>query len=234
MAYRSAGAEEYLEAIYQLGELGEQATTSKLAEWLDVAPPSVSVMVRRLGEQGLVHYQPYRPILLTAEGCARASRLLRRQRLWEVLLYQHLNVPWHQIFEEACNLEHGTTERLESHLASFLAHPSFCPHGYPIPQVDDHVPSLIGVPLSTLEPGQGSTVRRIPERHGEILKYLESEGIMPGVHLTCLKKAPFDGPVTVRLDGSPEEERSLPLGCHLAEIIIVDPIAQESGSASSL
>ena len=60
------------EAIYQLGELGEQATTSKLAEWLDVAPPSVSVMVRRLGEQGLVHYEPYRPILLTADGCARA------------------------------------------------------------------------------------------------------------------------------------------------------------------
>ena len=122
----------------------------------------------------------------------------------------------------------STTARIESHLASFLAHPSFCPHGYPIPQVGDHIPPLIGVPLSALEPGQGSTVRRIPERHGEVLKYLESEGIMPGVHLTCLKKAPFDGPVTVRLEGT----RALPLGSHLAEIIIVDPIATGSGPAS--
>ena len=219
MTVKSAGAEEYLEAIYQLRESGQEATTSALAEWLQVAPSSVSDMMRRLGKQGLVHYQRYRPIVLTEAGCAQASRLLRRQRLWEVLLFTHLQVPLHQIFEEACRLEHGTTPLIEAYLERFLGYPVFCPHGYPIPKEDDHIPPLIGVPLSGLEPGQSSSVRRLPERHSEILEYLESQGVMPGVHLTVLDRAPFDGPMTIRL-----ETQSMSLGAQLAQLIIVDPI----------
>jgi DtxR family Mn-dependent transcriptional regulator len=221
MAYQSAGAEEYLEAIYQLGELGEEATTSRLAEWLEVAPPSVSEMVRRLGEQGLVDYQPYRHVSLTEAGCARASRLLRRQRLWEVFLFDHLHVRWHQVFDEACNLEHGTSALTEAHLERFLGHPSFCPHGYPIPEVQEQIPVLAGTPLATLEVGQHGTVHRIPERHSDVLKYLESQGIMPGVQVAVIEKAPFDGPVTVGL-----QEKTLPLSLKLAEIIIIDPASE--------
>jgi DtxR family Mn-dependent transcriptional regulator len=225
MAYKSAGAEEYLEAIYQLVELGREATTSGLAEWLEVAPSSVSDMMRRLGKQGLVHHQPYRPISLTEIGCKQASRLLRRQRLWEVFLFEHLQVPLHQVFEEACKLEHGTTPLIESHLERFLEHPAFCPHGFPISEVGDHIPVLAGVPLSSLEPGQKSLVRRLPERHSEILKYLESQGVMPGIPLAVLDQAPFDGPMTVRL-----ESQSISLGAHLAGLIVVDPISEQEQS----
>ena len=219
MAYRNAGAEEYLEAIYQFGELGEEATTSKLAEWLDVAPPSVSEMMRRLGEQDLVHYQPYRAIRLTETGCTQASRLLRRQRLWEVLLFEHLHVPWHLIFKEACALEHGTTSLTESYLEQFLGHPAFCPHGYPIPEINSSVLALTGTPLVALEPGQSSAVRRIPERRSNVLQLLESRGIMPGVHLRVTERAPSTGLVTVQAQG-----RSIPLDDKLAQIIVMEAI----------
>ena len=219
MAFKSTGAKEYLEAIYQLGELGQEATTSGLAEWLKVAPSSVSDMARRLGKQGLVHYQRYRPITLSETGCARASRLLRRQRLWEVFLTAHLQLPLHQVFEQACSLEHGTTALIESHLEEFLGHPLFCPHGFPIPQEGDHVPTLIGMLLSSLKPGQSSSVRRLPERHSEILEYLESQKILPGARVTVLDQAPFDGPLTIQL-----ETHSVSLGAQLAALVIVDPI----------
>lgn len=227
MTSKSAGAEEYLEAIYQLGELGQEATTSALAEWLEVAPSSVSEMMRRLGKQGLVHYERYRPIALSEAGCKQASRLLRRQRLWEIFVFAHLQVPLHQVFEEACRLEHGTTPLIEMHLERFLEHPTFCPHGFPIPEVGDHIPTLIGVPLSSLKPGQSSSVRRIPERHSEILEYLDSCGIVPGVHLTVLDQAPFGGPMTIRLKMQP-----VSLGTQLLKLIIVDPIASPGRETS--
>jgi DtxR family Mn-dependent transcriptional regulator len=218
MSFRSAGAEEYLEAIYQFGELGEEATTSRLAEWLGVAPPSVSEMVRRLGEQGLVHHEPYKSIRLSQGGCVRASRLLRRQRLWEVFLYEHLAMPWHQIFGEACRLEHGTSAQTESHLEQFLGHPPFCPHGYPIPEVSRHIPSLGGTPLANLRAGETGLVRRIPERHGAILEYLEGQGIMPGVRLSVIGGAPTEGSLTVETD-----TRSLALSIKIAQTIVMDP-----------
>jgi len=217
MAYRSAGAEEYLEAIYQLAELGEPATTSRLAEWLDVAPPSVSEMIRRLGEQDLVHYRPYRAIRLTDQGCIQASRLLRRQRLWEVFLYEHLHVPWHQVFVEACNLEHGTSALTESYLERFLGYPEFCPHGYPIPEVRETVALLIGTPLSTLEAGQSRSVRRIPEQQQTILKYLQSHSIVPGVQLTVLAKAPSKSHITVQTATEP-----VALAFNLAQTIVME------------
>ncbi len=213
---RSVGAEEYLEAIYQLAELGEEATTTRLADWLGVAPPSVSDMARRLGEQGLVIYRPYRPIQLEERGCIRASRLLRRQRLWEVFLYEHLHVPWHLIFDEACSLEHGTSSLTESHLEEFLGHPSFCPHGYPIPSVSAHVTALSGRPLSELEAGEASVVKRIPERHGDALQYLEARGIMPGVEILVIAKA-HEGPIVVRV-GSSEQS----LSREMTKIIVMD------------
>ncbi len=216
MTYRSVGAEEYLEAIYQLAEMGKEATTTRLADWLGVAPPSVSDMVRRLGEQGLVAYRPYRPIKLEKEGCIRASRLLRRQRLWEVFLYEHLNVPWHRIFEEACSLEHGTSALTESHLERFLDHPAFCPHGYPIPDVSTHVTVLAGRLLSDLIAGERGMVRRIPERHGDVLQYLESRGIMPGEEVQVVEKKP-EGVMVILVGGD-----SVTLMRELAQIIVVD------------
>lgn len=219
MVYQTAGAEEYLEAIYQLGELGERATTTKLADWLQVAPPSVSEMMRRLGEQGLVHYRPYRSIRLTETGCIRASRLLRRQRLWEVLLFEHLRVPWHLIFKEACALEHGTTSLTESHLEQFLGCPPFCPHGYPIPEISSSVLALTGAPLSALKPGQSAAVRRIPERGSNVLEFLESRGIMPGVVLTIVDKSPPKSLVTVQA-----ESQVISLDAKLIQTIVMDMV----------
>jgi DtxR family Mn-dependent transcriptional regulator len=214
MATRST--EEYLEAIYKLGGEREPLAISSLAERLSVSSPSVSEMVRKLAEQGLAAYEPYKGVTLTAEGQAQALAVIRRHRLWERFLTDTLGLPWDQVHEEACRLEHVTSPLVEERLAEFLEAPQTCPHGHPMPTALGEVTVEAARPLSALEPGQRGVVLWVPEEKVEMLQYLTALGLKPQATVQIEAVAPFQGPLTVRIG-----EAWHPLGWEVASQIMV-------------
>jgi DtxR family Mn-dependent transcriptional regulator len=189
----SISTEEYLEQIYRLGRHVKEVSTTDLARRLKVSPASVTGMLKRLGERGLIHYQPYQGVTLTEEGRAIAMQTIRRHELVERLLTDVLALPWHLADVEACRLEHHITPEVEERLAVLLKHPLTCPHGQPLdPEQPDHT-----VRLSTLEPGEGARVARMGDEAPEFLAYVDRLGLRPNTHLTVTERSPFNGPLMV-------------------------------------
>jgi DtxR family Mn-dependent transcriptional regulator len=213
--------EEYLEAIYDLEERGENPVrTSSLAQVLEVSPASVSEMLHRLSEKGLVEHTPYGGVSLTEEGRHRVLKLTRRHRLWEVLLNKHLGIGWEDVYDEACNLEHATSDLVSEKLAHFLGNPRFCPHGSPIPRKDLKQPKSPGIPLSDLEVGiQAEVARVVRESNAKLLHHLTSLGLVPGARVKVLEKAPFDGTLTIEVDNQPRA-----IGREASSFIIVEQV----------
>lgn len=212
--------EEYLEAIYRLEREGPGVTTSALASELGVAAASVSGMLKKLSADGFVEHKARGEAKLTQAGLAVAVRVLRRHRLAECLLTQTLGMPWDEVHEEACRLEHAISARVEERLVAFLGDPKSCPHGHPIPPADLSDPDRPGVPLAQLEPGASTTVHGVTEELSELLRYLGEIGMRPGAAITLLEKAPLGGPLTVRVD-----ERTHAISLELARMITVLPPA---------
>src|SRR6266850_8454734 len=121
--------EDYLKAIYRLTLKGQSASTNDIAHHLELSAPSVSGMIKRLSEQGLLEHTPYKGVELTAEGRRVALRILRRHRLIEAYLVAFLGYGWETVHEEAERLEHAVSERLIERLAAALGNPRFDPHG---------------------------------------------------------------------------------------------------------
>src|SRR5437762_2357215 len=153
----SASIEEYLEWIYRLSKEQPEVTTTDLARSLKISPASVTGMLKRLLERGLIHHEKYHGITLTEEGRARALSTIRRHGLLEVLLVDVLGLPWHLVDEEAGRLEHHITPEVEERLMQFLKHPQTCPHGQPI----DWIEPETNVRLASLEKGDVAEVARI-------------------------------------------------------------------------
>ena len=195
----SASVEEYLEAIYKLKREGTLVPLSVLAERLAISSVSVNEMVRKLVRQKLVSYEPYKGVSLSPAGKAQALRVIRRHRLWEQFLAENLGLPWDQIHEEACRLEHATSPLVEERLAQFLEEPKTCPHGHPVPTAHGEISGQPGCALSQLEAGQAGVVLRVPEEEAELLQYLESLGLEPQAEVQVEAVAPFGGPLTVRV-----------------------------------
>jgi DtxR family Mn-dependent transcriptional regulator len=146
-----------------------------------------------------------------------ACNVLRRQRLWEVFLYEHLKIEWAQIYELACSLEHATAPEVTEALAVFLGDPRTCPRGNPIPAADGSFTPLDGVPLSEIAVGNTVSVLAVNATETDVLKYLQERGILPGQEITVLEAAPRQGPLTLRVaDG-----KEVALGLSLAEFVIV-------------
>src|SRR5690606_25434297 len=123
----SESTEMYLKAMSELGD--RDVAIARVAERLNVTNVSANEMMRRLGEQGLVTHTPYKGVTLTKQGREVAANVIRRQRLWEVVLYEHLNIEWAKVYELACSLEHATAPEVTEALAEFLEHPETCPRG---------------------------------------------------------------------------------------------------------
>jgi len=191
--------DEYLDAIYELESNDLLATTSALAEHLGVAKASVSEMLRKLADRGLIHHERYQRVTLTPSGRQRAAQLARRHRLWEVFLAQHLGMDWTTVFEEACRLEHATSDSVVEKLDAFLGHPQRCPHGHPIPTPDGQVPARTTVALAELKEGQQGEVAFIAYHRQDMLTYVSSLGLVPGATLVVENRAPFEGPLTIRV-----------------------------------
>ena len=193
--------EEYLEAVYRLEREGPGVTTSGLASALGVAPASVSGMLKKLAKDGYVEHVARGEVQLTQKGLAVAVRVLRRHRLAECLLTDVLGMPWDEVHEEACMLEHAISERVEQRLIELLHDPQTCPHGQPIPPSDLTDPQAAGEPLAQLPVGSLANVRSVTEEFPEILRYLNEIGLRPGVNVHVVEKAPLGGPLTVAING---------------------------------
>ncbi|MBE0672645.1 MAG: metal-dependent transcriptional regulator [Anaerolineales bacterium] len=214
----SESTEMYLKAMAELG--GQDAiAAARLAERLNVTPVSVNEMVRRLGEQGLVSHIPYKGVRLTKKGREVACNVLRRQRLWECFLYDHLKIEWSQVYEFACSLEHATAPEVTEALAGFLGNPQTCPRGNPIPAADGSFKPLDAMPLSEAKLGEMAQVLAVNATATDVLKYLQEKNILPGRVVTVIEVAPMQGPLTLHVGG-----KDVALGLSMAEFVLVKKI----------
>jgi len=211
--------EEYLEAIYKLKEEGQPVALSTLAECLAISSVSANEMVRKLVEQKLVLYEPYKGVSLTPMGQAQALAVIRRHRLWERFLADVLGLSWDLVHEEACRLEHATSPLVEERLAQFLGEPETCPHGHPMPTVEGEMVVEAGSPMAELTAGQRARVLRVPEGDDDLLRYLATLGLEPQATVQVEAVAPFQGPLTVQVGGVRHV-----LGRELASQIVVRPL----------
>ena len=207
--------EDYLKAIYNLSLEGRAAATSDIAHRLELSAPSVSGMVKRLSEQGLLEHVPYKGVQLTAEGRRAALRMIRRHRILEAYLVARLGYTWDAVHEEAERLEHAVSDGLVERMAEALGNPDADPHGEPIPTAEGWVEEVQATPLSEIPAGQTVEVRRVTAGDPDRLRYLASVGLQPGATVTVIERQPFSGPITLRVA---EQERVI--GHELAESLL--------------
>lgn len=200
----SPAVEDYLKAVYQLGDEEPDAavTVQRLTERLAVSGPSVTNMAKRLAELGLLRHEPYRGVALTPAGERVALEVVRHHRLLEQYLVEALGYGWDEVHEEADRLEHHISEAMEARMAAALGHPTADPHGDPIPSIEGHLPGGELPSLADLPPGARGTVRRISDQDPDRLRYLDALGLRPGIAVEVREVLPFDGPLRVRVGGA--------------------------------
>src|ERR1700759_4383008 len=210
-AARSPAVEDYCKAIFTPESRPEEpVATNPLAERLGLTPGSVSAMLKRLGELGLIEHLPYRGVRLTAGGRGGAPRGGRPPRLLELFLAEALQMPWDRVHAEAEVLEHVISEELEQLIAAKLGHPTIDPHGDPIPSAELELNEPETVGLDRLEQGDGGVFVRISDAGPEMLPYLSERGISPGERLAVLECQPFGGPLLVAFgDGELRSEHAI-------------------------
>jgi DtxR family transcriptional regulator, Mn-dependent transcriptional regulator len=194
--------QDYVKEIYKLEAAGRRVTTSALAEALEVSPPSVTAMLKKLATLGLVTHERYHGAALTEPGERVALEVIRHHRLIEQYLVETLGLSIDAVHVEADRLEHALSEELEAHIDRTLGFPTRDPHGDPIPGPDLRIAATTTTLLSTLEAGAKAVVSRVPDGDGELLRYLTKLKLTPGSSLEVKESAPFDGPVTVRVGGA--------------------------------
>jgi DtxR family Mn-dependent transcriptional regulator len=198
----SEAVEDYVKGIYALErQEDEPVSTMALAERLDVAPSSVTAMLKRLDELRLVRYAPYHGVKLTAAGERVALEVIRHHRLIEAFLADALEMPWDRVHDEAEVLEHYISEDLERRIADKLGNPSLDPHGDPIPTPELAVEADRTTALDRLDPGDAATFSRVSDADPAMLRYLAERGVRPGARLRVTEVQPFGGAVFVEIDG---------------------------------
>ena len=219
----SAKMEDYLKAIYELTETeGEPVATSSIAEHLGVTPPTVTSMMEKLAERGLVSREKYRGVELTREGKTVALEVIRHHRLLETYLVEQLDYDWADVHEEADRLEHHISEEFERRVAEQLDNPAVDPHGDPIP--NDALEPLDQLDEETLADhteGERVVVHRVSDRNREELSYLQRVGVTPGAQLQIAEVSPI-GVVTV----SVADGQEVALSEDVAESIRVESVEQ--------
>ncbi len=188
--------------MFKMAGHAEPATTSSLAQHLAVTPPTVSAMLKRLESHGLVQRSEDHAATLTAHGADHARGVIRRHRLLETFLARVLDVPWDEVHAEAEVLEHAVSDRLLARIDEHLGHPATDPHGDPIPPASGAHSEQWGQRLDRIQTGSVFRVERVDDRDSAALRYLAGIGIRPGVSLQVVERAPFGGPLWLRIDGN--------------------------------
>ena len=217
----SSSVGDYLKAIWEISRSGA-ASTKEVANRLSVSSASVTNMFGRLQEMGLVRYERYRGASLTRRGLVEALRLVRRHRLIETFLLEHLGYSWQDVHEEAERLEHAVSDKFTERLAKLLGHPNRDPHGDLIPAADGTFASERSKPLSETEAGQRVHIIRVSDESASVLNHLGERGLIPGRVLRVKEVRSLDGVVTVEDEGGDEH----PLGEALARAIFVQAVAE--------
>jgi DtxR family Mn-dependent transcriptional regulator len=194
--------EDYIKTVYKLEARGERATTSALALQLGVADASISDMIKKLSKKGLLRYEKYRGVELTAKGEKMALSTLRRHRLWEMFLVKHLGYLWDEVHEEAERLEHVTSNELEKRLDKALGFPTVDPHGDPIPNSEGVVARSVGRALAECNIGDVVKVARVSDDNSEMLQHASEIGVALNSKLIVKEKKTFDGSMIVKVGSS--------------------------------
>jgi DtxR family Mn-dependent transcriptional regulator len=198
----SAAIQDYLKEIYKLQSEGTRPTTTAIARRMGVAPSSATSMLKKLAALGLAEHSPYRGAELSESGTMIALEVVRHHRLLEQYLAETLGLPIDAVHAEADRLEHVISEELEARIDEALGYPTHDPHGDPIPDAGLRVETTELRSLDALEPGQRATVKRVPDGDSALLRYLAGLRLVPGGRVTMQRSEPFDGPLTVLVDGN--------------------------------
>jgi len=193
----SPAVQDYLKAVYRLSDEdggGGLITTSQVAEALGVTPASASNMLRKLDESGLARQTPRQGVALTDAGRQAALEVLRHHRLLETFLATKLGMPWDEVHAEA--------EILEHHISEVLGHPERDPHGDPIPTLQGEVAPVPSDLLVDLSVGDSRVVARVSDHDPALLRYLAERGLVPDAEVEVTGKAPFGGPISMRVSGA--------------------------------
>jgi DtxR family Mn-dependent transcriptional regulator len=214
----SEAVEDYAKALHALEEraAGNAVSTSALADRLGVSAGSVTAMLKRMAEQGLVSHEPYHGARLTSRGKRVALEVIRHHRLLESYLTEVLGMPWDQVHSEAEILEHYISEDLEERIAAALGDPRRDPHGDPIPTRELFLEAESAVPLSQLEIGERAIVARVSDSDPAMLRHLADCGIRPGAVVRMGERAPFGGSLSVSTGDGDQQ-----IGPELADRVLV-------------
>ena len=222
-ASNTEAIEDYAKALHALAERCDgPVATSALAERLGVSPGSVTTMLKRMADLGLVAHEPYRGARLTSAGEQVALEVIRHHRLLESYLAEVLGMPWDRVHDEAEILEHYISEELEERIAAALGDPEHDPHGDPIPNRELAVAADSTQPLADLDEGTSAKFERVSDSDPDMLRYLAERKIRPGAQLRILRRDPFDGPLHIEVDG---EEHALGSTLARAMRVTMRPLA---------
>lgn len=210
--------EDYLKAIYKLQRTAERVTTSAVAAQLEVTAASATNMVKRLAALRLVEHEPYRGVTLTLDGQRAALELLRHHRLIELFLQHALGYSLHEVDAEAERLEHAVTHEFAARIETALGMPTHDPHGHPIPNRDLEFPAAIdSLHLADVTGPGVFVVQTLDDADAERLRYLAGLGLAPGSRVEVLEVGPFEGPLTLAVDGA-----QVVIGRELARHVTID------------
>lgn len=216
----SRSEEDYLKAIYGLSEAGDAASTTAIATVLDIQPASVTGMIKRLAESGLLEHIPYKGVRLTERGALEALRVLRRHRILETYLCERLGFSWDDVHAEAERLEHAASDHLVERMAAALEFPSYDPHGAPIPTRGGEIEPADPATLADARIGDRLRIRAVRDENADTLRSMAEEGLLPGVRVEVRDAAASGRPMAVRLGDDP---RLRPVEAELAQQIYVVP-----------
>lgn len=211
--------EDHLKAVHALLQDGTSASTKDVADRLGTKASSVTVMLKKLAEKGLLKHEPYYGVKLTAKGQAAALRLVRKHRLWETFLVERLGFGWDEVHEVAEQLEHVSSDKLTDSLDDYLGHPRFDPHGDPIPDRDGKVQARPTRPLTHCTVGERVRIAAVKDPSDALLHLLDQKGIGIGMVFEVQARQAFDG--SIELKRKPGAESTL--SAQVAAQLLVEP-----------
>jgi DtxR family Mn-dependent transcriptional regulator len=194
--------ENYIKAIYSIEgtTASGEVSVNEIAERMQTRPATVTDMLRKLSEKGLINYEKYKKITLTKPGAKQALSIIRKHRLWESFLYAKLNFSWDEVHEVAEQLEHIQSTKLIERLDEFLGYPEYDPHGDPIPKSNGEIPKSAAQLLSERQPGKISKIVAVKDTTPAFLQQLERFGLKIGSKITVVEVMPYDKSMVVKTD----------------------------------
>ncbi|MDW8324943.1 MAG: metal-dependent transcriptional regulator [Anaerolineales bacterium] len=214
---------EYLGEIYRLQSTPEGATTSLLAERLEVSPSAVVRMLRRLAEAKMLTHVPYKGVTLTPAGEREALKSIRRHRLLEVFLVKVMGFGWEEVHAESHGLQLTISEAFEDRMDAVCGYPTHCPHGDPIPTKDGRIAPTNDQPLTEVGVGASAVVRRVKTDDAGKLRYLAELGLVPGTPIHVVNRAPFNGPLRLQIGAGAKPTEHV-IGTEIAQVVRVEVV----------